>query len=235
MAITRDQVVDRILGRLARGGSTEHQANIVAEINIAQEFTFERGYPKPWFILDVATVQVDSSGYRAPWPTSFIELFEESPAILMVSSDGSILQPMEVAGRSTLEWSLSSPDTPSTVSVMENYFLFATKLTANTNIRVLYYKKEPLNTVAYGGGGQPAANRWLTYAADYVMGYVGNVMAGTYIRDKAALEFFNNMYLSARQRLIAENTSHKEAAKERFLNGALYPVPEVPRTITQTT
>lgn len=236
--MTRDEVINRILGRTVRRSSDsagDFAPALVDEINIAQEFTFERGYPKYWFLLDIATITVDATGYKAALPANFLELFEEDPAVLLVPADGSKLQPLEVAGRSAVEWGLSSPNTTSAVSVMEGYLLFATQLTVGLDVRILYYKKEPLNTSAYGAGGQPAANRWLQYAADLLIGEVGRIFAGTYLKDKEGVAVMDGLFAQAKTRLVAENTSRKEAARQRFVNGNLFPIPEAPRTVTATT
>lgn len=236
MAITRDQVIDTVLGRSIRPGNTNHLADLVRELNILQSMTLERGYPKPWFLLDVAETTVDGTGWKAPTPSGFIELYEEEPSLLFVASDNSGLQPLEMTGRANVEASLASPNSLSAVSVMEGYFLFGTKLTAGATLRVLYYRSEPLNETAYGDSGQPSPNRWLQYASDLMIAELGHLYCRAYSRDKDGLASFEQDRMIARNRvLLQENTGRKEMAQERFLNGALYPVFGAPRTITQLT
>lgn len=235
--MTRDEAINLIFGRAARR-STDSAGDfgqaLVNEWNLAESMTFERGYPKYWFLLDIATLTVEGGGFRAPLPADFLDMYEEEPSVLLVSSDGSTLTPLEGASRTQLEASWASPNTPAAWSIMEGYILFGTALTVGASVRILYYASEPRNEVAYGDPGQPDPNRWLQYASDLLIGEVGRIFAGTYLRDAQALTMFDSLYAKAERRLVAENTSRKEAARQRFVNGNLYPLADPPRTITTT-
>lgn len=230
----RDEVVDLILRRISRKpGNEDLTPDIIRELNLAQTITFELGHPKPWFLLNVVEVLVDATGYKAPLPADFLELFEESPAILAVGETGGLI-PLEHTGRAEMEWSLTSPNSLTAFELDEYYVLFASKLTAGTRIRMLYYQREPVSIAEYNAPVQPSPNRWYKYAPDLLIGKVGTLIAGLYTKDKDALAVLAGERDAAMVRLIADNTGKKEASRERFMNGALYPVPDSGRLFVTT-
>lgn len=234
--MTRDQVVDAILERcVRRSADTDLVAHIVRELNIAQEYTFERGSVKPWFLLNVAEATVDSSGYKAPLPTNFLDLYEEAPAVLFKNTTTTKLQPLERAGRMNVESSLKPVNTVNVYDLMEGYILLAKLATAGDTLRMLYYQKETLPTAAYGDVGQPAPNRWYVYASDLLIGEVGSIISGTRLRDDKIQQRMDALRTMAWNRLLAETISKTESATERFMNGSLYPVSGATRTYTALT
>lgn len=230
--MTRDEVIDTVLSRAVRPGNTSHLVPLVREFNLIQTQKLERGYPKPWFLLDVAAATVDVTGWKAPTPTQFIELYEEGPAVLLVSDDNSTLLPLERAGRAELEGSYVAPNSKALVDVMEGYLIFSQQLSAGSKLRLLFYGAEPVNALAYGTEGQPGINRWLQYASDLIIAELGHLYCRSYTRDKEGVASFEVDLALASRRLMQENTGRKEAARERFLNGAMYPILGPARTMT---
>lgn len=235
MALTRDQVVDAILRRLVRrSADTDLVADIIAELNLAQQTVCERGLVKPWFLIQIATLTVDGTGWKAPLPADFIDLFEEEPSVLAVSASTTPgLTPLERVGRADLEWSQTPVNTTNLFDIMEGYLLLAKQATAASTLRMLYYKSEPLNETAYGSGGQPAANRWIQFAADVLIGEVAVILGGTKLKfDAVAMTRLEALQAKAWNRLNTETISRAEMAKGRFLSGGLFPVTGPTRTMT---
>lgn len=231
--MTRDDVVDAVLERCVRRASdSDLVSHIVRELNIAQEFTFERGSVKPWFLLNVASIEVDATGYKAPLPPNFIDLFEDSPSVLFQNATTTRLQPLERAGRAALEASVTPVNTRNLFDLMEGYLLLARQATEDDVLRILYYQSETLPTGAYGSVGQPDPNRWYVYASDLLIGEVGSIISGTRLRDDKIQARMDSLRTMAWNRLLAETIARTESAAERFMNGSLYPVSGATRTIT---
>lgn len=225
--MTRDQVIDIILRRCRRTGPNADDLIPVIqdELDLAQQTVCEQGLLKPWFLLDITEVTIDSTGWKAPLPEDLIELYENTPAILYIDAGTGAARPLERAGRADVAWGLQSPNTLSAYELNESYILLATQLTAGNRLRMLYYKKEPLPIGDYGDAQQSAPNRWYVYASDVMIGEVGYIIATSYLRNKEMEDTFILMRERAWQRLNAATISREEATRDRFLGGALYPLP----------
>ena len=232
--MTRDEVVSTILRRVSRQpDNADLVSDVIRELNLAQTTRLELGTDKPWFLLNIVELRVDHSGYRAPLPLDFLEMFEDSPSMLAVGLDGG-LRPLERTGRAGLEWSLSSPNAMSAYELNESYCLFGTKMPAGSAVRMLYYQREPLSIATYNASVQPSPNRWYKYAPDLLIAEAGRIIATFYSKDdKAAAGFATDLVL-AKRRITADTVSKVEASRERFLNGSLFPIPDSPRIMTTT-
>lgn len=230
--MTRDQVVDLILSRILRSaGDPDLVPSIILELNMCQQTTLERGLVKPWFMLTIEEVFADSTGWRAPLPTNFIELFEESPAVLYVSESGGV-RPLERGGRSDIEWGVQGLNTIAAYDVMEGYLLFSKQFAVQSKFRILYYQSEPLPSGNYGDVAQSTPNRWYVYAPDVLAAHVAPIISGTKLRDEkiqVRLEAYKN---EADARMLAETIQRNESAKERFLNSNVFPSIGAARTPT---
>lgn len=221
-----------ILARCRRQSSESGLvSSIINELNLVQETICERGVVKPWFLINITEVAIDATGFKAPIPEDLIDLFEEPPAVLLVSSSGA-LKPLERAGRADVEWSLRSPNTLSAFELNEAYILLATAQAAGTRLRILYYQKEPLPVGNYGDAAQSTPNRWYVYAPDVLINEVGAVISRAYLRDDKIALLFDAARDKAWLRLHSETVAKAESARERFMNGSLYPLPGPARTYT---
>lgn len=213
-----------VLGRVRRQATeTSLVTAIVNELNLAQQTICEKGPIKPWFLLTVADVTIDATGFKAPIPTGLLELYEAAPAVWYVSDTGA-LKPLEKAGRNSVEWPLKSPNTLSAYAVDADYIQLASALTVGNSLRVLYFKAEDLPTGAYGSAGQPSPNKWYANAPDVMIAEAGSVICRSYLRDEKGAAALDAQATKAWNRILAETTAREEAARERFMNGDLFPL-----------
>ena len=190
----RDTVVQLIQGRLNRTGM---ETTIISEMQFVQEFLLEgTGAFTPWFLAsEMANVDAPLGEERVLLPTDFLGEIEEQSlwrydatnvtcpyTELHKTAYDRIILKYEIAG------------TPQEYAIVDNYILLRPIPDTVYNIRMRYYAKDVTLT-------SNIENKWLKYAADWVMAETGRILAGDYIRNDALEAKFQLEANTARQRV----------------------------------
>jgi len=190
-----------------------------------QTTTLERGPVQPWFLFKAdAAVGIASGGLTATLPTDFLHFPMEGDCVFLPQEEGgeTFYAPLE---RMDFRESFTGVESASNIagwSLQNTTIAFTEEIDDTLDLLVFYYGRQTLNETAYGSGGQPSANKWMTEAADLCVGELGFAFASNYLRDKEATALMDELRKTAWQRLITQNTIWEEGARLRFMNNWIY-------------
>jgi hypothetical protein len=204
----RDALVSLIKARCKRTADTNLDATIVSEMQFIHTQVLEKNPVKPWFLLSPWTAVSISSGvdYTA-LPSNFYFEHEEFKLEVYNSDEGKYI-PLEKADAGAAEKYYLYNDTsaPLVYSIEGLYFLFYPVPDQDYTARFRYYVRD--TSLATN-----IENNWTKYAADVLLGEVGKVIAGQYLRDETLRTYFEGISNEAWARLRSENEARKVAGQ----------------------
>lgn len=220
--MTRDQAIAIILARCGkRQNDTFLQAQCVLEMTLKQETTLEGADFKPWFLLsEYMHALTGENEPRVPLPTNFLEELEEG--ILWVQAPGAtaytrlIRDDLDILEERYLD---CDPGVPQAYALAgKDAVLFPTPADAYP-LKMRCYLREPKLEYAYGAAAasDDTTNEWLTQAPDWLIGEVGAVIAGQYIKDAPTAEQFAMEAAKGRARLYVAHVAREEMNRQRSM------------------
>lgn len=218
--MTRDEAIKIVLSRCGnRVKDTYLQQQCVQELALIQQTKLEGADFKPWFLLSEYMHAVCGRlEARMPLPENFLEELEEG--ILWVRAPGQPkFEPLRRDDLDILEERFldHEPSIPEQYAIVRNYaVLFPTPSQAYP-MKVRCYLREPLLTYAYGDEANQTrkTNLWLSEAPDWVIGELGKVIAGQYLKDEATAAKFAEDAATARARLYVNCVAREEMNRQR--------------------
>ena len=109
------------------------------------------------------------------------------------------------------------PRAPTGFAISNRTVLFTPAIPDTTPV-VIYHGTETASTLAYGAGGQPAANAWMTNAPDLMVAWLTHKLAAFYLRDNEIKDHAAVALAVATKRLIVKDTIESEGARVRVIN-----------------
>lgn len=234
--MTRDQAINIILMRCGmRQNDKTLQAACVQEMVLAQQTRLERSAFKPWFILSETSSTITfPTEERIPLPADFLQEYEEGSLFMRPYDDDmedtpGYVPPKFVALKKDdydylVEKYPAGEDRWGRDNYPKGYAVVGTYITLHPvpqgtyMLRMKYYKKAAVSLLPFG---DPAAadwtNEWLTVCPDWVIGEVGAVIAGSYIKDDATAVKFAEQAAGARQAIMVEQVAREEANRSRSM------------------
>lgn len=220
--MTRDQAIAIILARCGRRqNDTFLQTQAVLEMALKQETTLEGADFKPWFLLsEYMHALTGANEPRIPLPANFLEELEEG--ILWVQAPGAttytklVRDDLDILEERYID---SEPGVPEAYAIAgKDAVLFPTPADAYP-MKMRCYLREPTLDYAYGEAtnADPTTNEWLTHAADWLIGEVGAVIAGQYIKDEPTAAKFAEEAMKGRARLYVAHVAREEANRQRSM------------------
>lgn len=208
----RSELVTLIENRL--GSRTGLTARIVAEANLVQSHTLEKGDFLPWFLINAQYVSTAVGDESVEVPSGFLREYDEG-GIWVENDDGSWTQ-LEKDSYDTLA---ADTDLTEDLGVPTHYalaggdiYLFPAVETAG-RIKVLgYYADTLLSAVT------DTTNLWLTHAADLMAALAGRNVAA-FLRDGEMLQLFAAEAQAAKARLITDTVARAQAAFRAYVGG----------------
>jgi hypothetical protein len=224
--VTRDQIINRVLARCRRSaGDTNYVADLVAEFTVMQTTILERGPVQPWFLFKAdATVDILAGGLTATLPTDFLSFPHDGNCVYLPQESGGETHyaPLERLDFPDGFGGVESAASIAGWSLQGTTIGFTEEIDATLNLLIFYYGREDLNEDAYGAGGQPAANKWCTEAADLCIGELGFIFAANYLRDKESAALMDEARKAAWTRLMTQDTLIGEGARIRVMSNWTY-------------
>lgn len=216
--MTRDQIVDLLMGRLGKRTSSITQQDIINEMPFVQEMTLE-GHPEPpWFLLttrqNLATV---ASTETVALPSDFLQEWEDG-ALYIVNDDGSETA-LTREDYDIIKYHKGETEgKPSYYDIVGESIVLRQIPDAVYTLKFRYYARGASLAGVYGDGNN-IENIWLKYAADWFLAEVGMVIANQYLQSDKMLQMFAAQAIQAKKRVDAKNTIMEESNKQRFMEG----------------
>lgn len=233
--MTRDQAIKLVLMRCGmRQNDKMLQEACVQELALAQQTRLERSAFKPWFILSETESTITfPTEERIPLPKDFLQEYEEGslfmrnydddaedtpgytppPFIPIVKDDYDYLVAKYPTG-SLDRWGRDNH--PKGYAVVGNYVTLHPAPQGTFMIKMKYYKRAATLLTPYGTG-EEWTNEWLSVSPDWVIGELGSIIAGSYIKDDATAAKFAEQAASARQAIYTEHVARDEANRSRSM------------------
>lgn len=234
--MTRDEAIKIILRRCGmRQNDKLLQEACVEEMALAQTTRLERSAFKPWFLLSETESTVTfPTEERIPLPRNFLQEYEEGSLWMRVYEDDR----EDLPGYVPPAYSHIVKDDydhlvakypaaidrwgrdyyPKGYAIVGNYITLHPVPMGTYMLKMKYYKRAATLLLPYG---DPAAaewtNEWLTVCPDWVIGEVGAVIAGSYIKDDTTAAKFNDQAAGARQAIYTEHVARDEANRSRSM------------------
>lgn len=215
----RDAAVDLIMKRLGNSNDITLQGDIINEMVQAQATVLEGDVLKPWFLVSEEASNATSIGEeRVPLPVDFASLWEEiglyrydvtldDPYIEMCRADWEDI-------KKELNWS----DKPTHWDIGGPYLLMRPLADAVYPLRFWYIAKGVSLAGTYGDVVTNIENVWLQWAADWLIGETGSVIAEQYLQMTGArVKTWKDQAIRGRERVRKLNVSMEEALKERIM------------------
>lgn len=216
--MTRNQIRDIILQRCGNWDDTDLDTLIVTEMDLFQTEILEGGPLRPRFLLSEEMYISTTIGERriplpsAPNPADFLEEWEygslwrydstaDDPWIEIPKEDYDI----------ALERYPGSGE-PKFYDLTGDYFRLVPAPDAVYQLRMMCYLKQTLPSALADGD---SSNAWMDNFPGWIIGGVGKVIAGQYIRDMETASFFQNMEAQAQARAQSLIVASEEINKSR--------------------
>lgn len=190
----RDEIVAIIKARVFRPGDTSLDAKIVTEMRLVQEQLLENAVVLPWFLLsEFQTISTTIDEERLPLPTNFLREHEEC-SLWINNPDLDKFVPLTKDDYDTLLNTYPTAALPVAYALDGKYFrLKPTPDAVYTIKQRVYVRATSLAT--------NIENDWLLYAADLMIGEVGQVIARNYLDNAPLADKFLIDIEKARARL----------------------------------
>lgn len=218
--MTRDEAIRIILGRCGnRIKDTYLQEQAVLEMALKQQTVLEQADFKPWFLLsEYMHAECGMNEARMPLPPAFLEEHEEG--LLWIQAPGStkyqrlLHDDPDVLEEKFLD---AEPGIPQAYAVVKNYMVLYPVPKAVYPMKMRCFLKEPVLTHAYGTvpTDNIQTNAWLEYAADWIIGETGKIIAGQYLKDEPTAAKFAEEAMAARTRLYVAHVAREEMNRTR--------------------
>ncbi len=214
--MNRDEIITLVLNRCGnRAGQTALVDAAKLELNsiILEE---EEMPDLPWFLLtESASATIDAGDLRVALPSDFL-LESESSHLFWLKTDGTWKTLYKgVYDELVHKYRSADPGTPAEYAIFGDYYYFYPTPNVGSTVKMHYY-------------GRPTAlsdvnltNEWTESAHDLLIGRLGVVMCGQYIKDTSSdtLQMFAAQAQSARARMDAKEVSRAEANITRRMGG----------------
>lgn len=232
--MTRDQAIKLVLMRCGmRQNDKTLQEAAVEELAMVQQTRLERSAFKPWFILSETESTVTfPMEERIPLPRNFLQEYEEGALYMrhydddredlpgyvppeyipIVKDDYDHLVAKYPQGID--RW--GRDNSPKGYAVVGNYITLHPAPQGTFMLKMKYYKRADTLLTPYGTGTE-WTNEWLTVAPDWVIGELGAIIAGSYIKDTATQGIFAAQAAEARQAIYTEHVARDEANRSRSM------------------
>lgn len=202
----KSAVIDLIKMRLGNRTDTDIDTRINSEMDMAQYELEQFGIFTPWFLLsETATYTTVANEARVPIPTDMLQEYEEGALFYnklpLIKHDQDYL---------AVRYEDAEPGLPTAYALVGDYFVLYPVPNAAYAITMKYYQKDTVpSAVAVG-----AENRWLKYAADWLLAKTGSAIA-RYIKDADAQALFAADAQTAADRLYTKHVDRAERNSPR--------------------
>lgn len=209
--MTRDEFVNFIKLRLGNNKDPSLDADILAYADFVQQQELERASFQAWFLLkERAEAPTAVGDNRIALPSDFIAEWEQGS--LWRLEDGDPIQLIKddfyaIKGRYT------EKGKPVAYDIANDYFLLTPTPDRAYTLRMYYYGSEPLPSTL----GANEDNEWLRNAADWLMGVVGETIAGDYLQNDRMAQRFGVHGKKGRDRVYRETVARTEENKPRSM------------------
>jgi hypothetical protein len=215
--MTRDEAIAVILGRCGqRQNDAVLQAACVTEMNMVVADVLEKDTFKPWFLLsegEVATVTVGEE--RLPLPPRFLEEYEEGSLYIRESAATDwILLTKDDYDVNQARYGFDSGQ-PRRYSIVGDYIMLSPPPDIAYQARMRHYKKQLPITEAYGSPGAVVDHAWLINSPMWLIGAVGTIIAGEYIKDQPTADRFAALAKDSRDKVYKAHVAREEANRMR--------------------
>lgn len=207
----RDTLVNTIALKL--GERDDLTAAILAELLVAQEFRLEQnGRFQPWFMVTTnATISTTTNESKVVFPSDFVCEVEES-ALYIFSTLAAKWIPLEKGPEDKYENIQATSGVPEAYSVLGNFLQLFPTPNAVYQLRWKYAAKQaPLIT--------NITNNWLTFAADLLMGDVGEHIAKQNLQNDKLAAMFAEQKKVAWDRLYTMHESRQHTNRQYSMDG----------------
>lgn len=202
--MNRDGAVALMKQRLARFTGSVLDAYVIGELQAAQ-IRLEEAEFLPWFLRLSEQLSVNKGDRLIDLPTGFLlEIDGELPYCTRVS-DGAAryLEKKDIRF-------LRARTNPSVEAAPRYYMLRTSKIDfgspadAAYTLDMEYYTQDSLLTSG------TSTNLWLRHAPDYLIAEAGIVLAGNYLKNDRAAQYFMSQVVQERQKLIKKTTARDD-------------------------
>jgi len=216
--MTRDEAVALLKTRLKRTADTAIDAVIVAEMQFAQYTILEGGITLPWFLLSEhlrAVTVVNEQRLVLPdtsWQTpgrTFLREYEEGALWVYQGEDEPDLPWLELKkdDYDSLQNAYPGTGLPRYYTVDDGYFYLFPTPDAEYQMRIrAYMREQPLST--------NIENKWLKYAADWLIAETGALVAAHYLRDERTAQQMLAQSQLASKRVFLSNEARAHANRD---------------------
>lgn len=201
----RDEGVEQI--RFWTNAPDDIDAQIVREIQLAQQ-ELEKRAELPWFLLsEEATIPLTAGEDRVPLPSNFLREYNEEGGMWRRSTDGvkyimrKSIRGLHIFYPQTEEYG----DNEYYYSLDGNYFRIYPEPTNGDTIGMLYYKRDVVLS-------SNITNAWLTNAATLLLAKAAMPIASA-LRNREALKEVSDKYAIADRALDLAIVARREARK----------------------
>lgn len=217
----RDEAVDLLMGRLGNRTHAPTQQNIIDEMVFVQETILEGDATLLWFLLtESATTQTVADEERVNVPVDFLMEWEEGA--LYITTDAGDVVNLVKDDWDRIKERITGSGQPEYYAIGGEYFLLRKVPDKAYTLQMRYYAKQTSLAGTYGeaaGSGGNVENRWLKYAADWLIAETGLIIANQYLQSEKMAQLFVAQQQKAKARLIAKDTAMKETNVQRFMEG----------------
>lgn len=193
--MTRDEIITTVLNRCTRSGDAALRTAAETEILFVQSQTLEKMATLPWFLISeflTATTAIGEERVPLPKTVGGVQgrdfLREHETCSLWVLPDGAtkyveLVKDDYDALYNRFGGGSDSYGQPTHYSLDNTYFYLKPTPDKAYPLRIRVYLREPQLSTSI-------ENEWTKYAADLVVGELGIIIAGQYIKDADALARF---------------------------------------------
>ena len=215
----RDAAVDILMKRLGNIQNEALRQDIINEMVVAQETVLEGDVFHPWFLVsEEASSQTIIGDERVLLPTDYLMPWEYGGLFRFDDTLDDPYVEMDREDWDIIKEQLNYSDTPTCYDIAGQYLLMRPLADAIYPLRFWYIGREPSLAGTYGDTATNIENNWLKYAADWLIGEVGMVIADQYLSYKPdRVKKFEQQAIRGRNRLLATNVEQEEALKRRVM------------------
>jgi hypothetical protein len=213
--MTGAQALNLIMARLGNRTGTTLRANILLEMQLAQDNFTEKLKFMPWFLREDYTnagfVTVDGVETVAV-PASHLRIDDEWGALFYqdttITSTDQWMPIRKDAYLAFKDKEFEAVDgKPQYFDILGTLIYLRPYPDAAYPLRILHYKKDTALT------DDSNTNLWLTYAQNWLIGEAGFVAASLHVKDDAAAQYFLALAQQARDGLLVETEARKHSGQ----------------------
>lgn len=209
--MTGAEALNMIMARLNRSNAAL-RANALLEMIQYQKMTLEKGEEMPDFLITRDTsITLTAANRRFTLPTDFLRELDEDETLWILDDDG-VYHPMEKRsyGENINHWGSDATGSLPIDYTLEGLYGYTFPVpTVNRTLKMDYYAAGA--TIA----DSTVETVWLKHASDLLIGGAGSTINALYVKDSEAAIFFTALEMSARKRLLIEQTARQEAGRSR--------------------